>query len=428
MTQERDSVPHDAGRHTVAGKSSVHSASQVELRSDLAQRVRDVATTEIRSSGAGGKQHMLLIGGVVALALLLVGGMYAFVRMSNRTAADDERQRAGEAYGDLPLALEREQRATDESGLSGRTCEDAQRRPIGAMLSSDPITRPVSGFADADLVFELPVLVNDVTRLLAVYQCGRPAEIGSVRSARHDYLFLAEGIDAVVAHWGGSYHALNRISAGEFQTINALVNPHKAYFRKTTLPAPYNGFTTYENLWNALQKLGYRTTAAFEGYSFKDDPLLGDRPLGGTLSIGWPGAFRVHYEYEQATNRYQRFWGGTRHVDGGSGIPVMPSVVVVMRAANQDAEGPGGYNEVAIEGHGVFELYQDGTMINGTWEKNELNKKDPLRFLDEAGKPIIFTRGQVWVMAVEPEISVTWEPKRGSVPISTQQPGSTPAF
>ncbi len=396
--------------------------ARVELRSDIVRRVLEAAPAGVRQRGLGKKQLMWLAAGTVVLLVLIVSGVYAFMRLSGSSRGVSGEQSGGEgAYGDLPLAADR-QRATDESVLSGRACEEAQRRPIAVMLSSDLITRPVSGFAAADMVWELPVLVNDVTRLLAVYQCGRPAEIGSVRSARHDYLFLAEGADAIMGHWGGSYHALNRIRVGEFETIDALGNPHQAYFRKHDIPAPYNGFTTYENLWNALVKLGYRTTTAFEGYSFKDDPPVSERPAAGVLTVAWPGAFRVHYEYDPATNRYQRFWGGTKQVDGGDGAPVAPSVVVLMRAANQDAEGPGGYNELAIEGAGALEAYQDGTVTKGTWRKSELDKKDPVHFLDERGNPFVFTRGQVWVMVVEPHIEVQWEPKLESTPGVTTTP------
>lgn len=371
--------------------------SPVELRSDVAPAGSDAP----QKLWGLAQRQWYIIGGVVAVVLLIIGGVWAF-RGGNSVPA-------GEGLaGILPEANDAERVAT-MGGLSGRACEEPNRRAIGVMLAGDPINRPVSGFAQADMVFELPVLVNDVTRLLAVYQCGRPDDIGSVRSARHDYLFLAEGVDAILGHWGGSYHALNRIAAGEFDTINALTNPFGAYFRKNHLPAPYNGFTTYENLWNALQKLNYRTTAEFKGYEFKDDVPADARPAGGTVSIGWPGAFRVHYEYDPIQNRYQRFWAGTKQVDGGGGAEaVAPSVVAIMRAANTLAEGPGGYNDVAIEGSGLLTVYQDGQVIPGTWSKDEVHKNDPIDFLDEAGQPIVFTRGQVWVMAVEPDVSVTW--------------------
>jgi len=377
-------------------------AGRVQLRSEATEQVVE----GIRDGWK--KWKWVLVGiGVVGVSLAVVVVVMILVLPSRKVEVDNGE---GSIFGKLPEVIDEVRISGRESGLSGRNCDEADRRPVGVMLASDMITRPVSGFAAADLVFELPVLVSDVTRLLAVYQCGRPEDIGSVRSARHDYLFLAEGVDAIVGHWGGSYHALNRISAGEFLTINALTNPFGAYFRKNTLPAPYNGFTSYDNLWNALVKLEYRTKTEFKGYEFKDDVEVGDRPVGGTLSIGWPGSFRVHYEYSQETNKYERYWGGVKQLDGGPGKEeVAPSVVVIMRATNQFADGPGGYNDMGIEGDGALEVYQDGQVIKGTWQKNELYKTDPIKFLDEQGKEITFTRGQVWIMAVEPGIAVTWE-------------------
>lgn len=356
---------------------------------------------------------MWLVVGAVLAALVIAGGMYAMKGFLFTGELGE-----GDRFGSLPSANDKPEEVaqlpSQQSGLSGRTCAEPRRRTIGVMLAGDPINRPVSGFAKADMVWELPVLVGGVTRLLAAYQCGQPADIGSVRSARHDYLFLADGIDAIVGHWGGSYHALNRIAAGEFQTLNALTNPHNAYFRKNNFPAPYNGFTTYERLWNALQKLGYRTTTNFPGYEFKDDAAPNERGPAGRLTIAWPGQFRVHYEYDPATNRYPRFWAGVKQLDGEDSAPVAPSSVAIMRASNEFAEGPGGYNDVGIEGQGPLEIYQDGKVIKGTWKKNELDKKDPVHFLNEQGHPIIFVRGQIWVMAVEPSKSVTWEAKTPS--------------
>ncbi len=356
---------------------------------------------------------MYVVGGIVVLVAVIVavGAKAGWFSRNNQQAGTDQKG----IFGQLPLGnnAEQEPAAVNNSfsGLSGMPCGHPNRRPIGVMLAGDPINRPLSGAAHADLMFELPALTNGVTRLNGVFQCQEPTEIGSVRSTRHDYLFLLEGVDGIMAHWGGSYHALNRIAAGEFQTINALQNPYNAFFRKTTLPAPYNGFTSYDRLWNALQKLGYRQETKFPGYQFKDDAPTAERPAGGTLAIAWPGAFRVSYEYDPATNRYVRYWAGAKQTDPVSKQVVAPSSVIIMRATNRLAEGEGGYNEMGIEGKGAAEIYQDGKMIKGTWTKNELDKKDPVHFMNENGDPIVFTRGQLWIMAVEPDKSVTWQAK-----------------
>lgn len=315
--------------------------------------------------------------------------------------------------------------------IAGLPCGEAyKRRPIAVMLGSDPIARPISGFAAADLVFEVPVLVNNVTRQMAVYQCGQPAEIGGVRSARHDYLFLAKGLDAVIAHWGGSYHTLNRIrferarnGGPVYESIDALRNPGKAYYRVSRLPSPYNGYTTYDRLWEALKGLGYRTYSVFEGYAHEPDAPPSRRG-SGTLDIGWPGAMRVRYVYHPETNAYERFWGGKRHLDGVGGTPVSPKVLVVMHAEQRFAQGPGGYNDVDVEGSGPIEVYQNGQVIPGTWSKPEQHKQDPLDFRNTQGAPMRFVPGQIWIHVVDSKSAVTWTP--GGTPPPEPDAGETP--
>lgn len=358
----------------------------------------------------------ITIAGVFIVLLAILMSLYMWLAPNNSI----RRYVSESIFGQLPVSGDKSAEqgpsatpviARDTSGLSGVACEHPNRRPVGVMMAGDTINRPMSGFSKADMVFELPVLASNVTRLTGVYQCGEPTDIGSVRSVRHDYLFLLEGIDGIMGHWGGSYHALNRIAAGEFQSISALANPHNAFFRKNNLPAPYNGFTSYDRLWNALEKLGYRTTTTFKGYDFKDDIAPAERIAGGKLSVMWPGAFQVSYEYNKETNRYERYWAGVKQIDAEDKQTVAPSTIAIMRAGNTLADGEGGYNDVAIEGKGELAVYQDGKVINGTWTKNELEKKDPIHFLNDKGEPIVFTRGQVWIMAVDPTITVTWEPK-----------------
>lgn len=326
------------------------------------------------------------------------------------------------ALGRLPEAGERLEppspRAETETRgfLTGLPCGEAyKRRPIAVMIGSDPRARPLSGFAGADLVLEMPVLTNNVTRLMAVYQCGHPPEIGGVRSARHDYLFLAKGLDAVLAHWGGSYHALNRIrgerrgGASVYETIDAMIRTASgAYYRVSKLPAPYNGYTTYDRLWTALRSNGYRTYTRF-AYPHRPELPLEQRG-SGTLDVGWPGALRVRYVYRPEMNGYERFWGGTRHLDGVGDAPVNPRALIVMHTEQRFAQGPGGYNDVDVEGSGKVELYQNGQVLEGVWEKSAVHKQDPLIFRTALGQPMEFIPGQVWIHVVDGRTPVVWTP------------------
>src|SRR3954464_8538388 len=50
------------------------------------------------------------------------------------------------------------------SALTGTPCSDPTRRPVAVMLTSDPEARPLSGLEQADMVFEMPVTPNGITR------------------------------------------------------------------------------------------------------------------------------------------------------------------------------------------------------------------------------------------------------------------------
>src|SRR3989338_11029900 len=107
------------------------------------------------------------------------------------------------------------------SSIAGLNCDTAQRRPMAVMMASDPEARPLSGIGAADLVVEMPVTPNGVTRFMAVYQCQTPKEIGSIRSAREDFIPLAAGFNNIYAHWGGEHSALDHLN----KHITANFNP-----------------------------------------------------------------------------------------------------------------------------------------------------------------------------------------------------------
>jgi len=292
------------------------------------------------------------------------------------------------------------------SFITGLKCENYNRRPIAVMLANDPVTRPLSGISFADLVIEMPVITNSITRLMAVYVCESPKEIGSVRSARHDYIPLAMGLDAIFAHWGGSHFALDKLNAGIMDNINALKNPYNAYWQDWSKPMPHNGFTSYSRLFNAAQKLGYRLVNKFEGYPHLENP----KPKIETkarLFIGYVGNYEVYYEYDPETNSYKRWRAGIPEIDKLNNKQIEVQNVVVMRAASRMIQPPD-YNDVDVEGMGTAIVYRNGEEVKGTWKKQGKYQPTKLYFFDNKGKEIKFVPGKIWIEIVEPYTEVNW--------------------
>lgn len=297
-----------------------------------------------------------------------------------------------------------EQLQQDKSPLNGLACANAKRRPIAVMLGGDPESRPLSGISEADLVVEMPVVTSSITRYMAVFGCNDVKEIGNVRSARHDYIPLAMGFDAILAHWGGSHFALDKLNAGVMDNINALYLDGSIFYRKLGKTAPFNGFTSFERLKNYASQKKYNLTANFGGYKFldKEDPGA----MKGRLTIGYPSAFKVEYEYDPETNEYLRFKGGTREMDNNNSRQIAAKDVIVMYASSRQIEGQ--YNDVDVEGEGKVVVYENGEEITGKWSKDKGNMSSKLFFYDASGQEITFVPGQIWIQVVQSDQEVDW--------------------
>jgi hypothetical protein len=280
------------------------------------------------------------------------------------------------------------------------------------MLAGDTVTRPLSGIAEADLVVEMPVITGGINRLMAVYAClpqqGADLEVGSVRSARDDYIPLAAAFDAIYAHWGGSHFALDALNRHVIDNIDALKNPFGAYFRKRGIVAPHNGFTTLVRLMRAAEGLKYRTTMR-EDFSAYPHAAAGEVPssarTSGRMTIGYPGAYRVEWRYDAETRTYRRFRGGTPELDKVTNAQVAVGTVVIMRTEIRQIEGQ--YNDVRVVGEGEATVYRDGVAIAARWQKDPQPLSAPLRFIDEKGEAIPFAPGPLWINIVEKNTPVT---------------------
>lgn len=335
-------------------------------------------------------------GWLFLILLILAFGLIFIWQQASRTVE----------IGNQPANSVSQEDSASCSPLSGLTCQNYQRRPLAVVLAEDPVTRPLAGLSQADLVFEMPVITNSITRMITVYLCQLPSEIGSLRSARHDFIPLTMGLDAILVHWGGSHFALDKLDAGIMDNIDALKNPYNAFYQKQSVPQPHNGFTSMERLLNSAQKLGYRLENQFEGYPHIQDKS--QETSRRILEIGYSYPYNVSYRYEPTSNSYLRYRTNLKEIDENNNQQIAAKNVVVMRVVSKQIEGPD-YNDLDLEGSGQCQVYQNGIVIEGTWQKSETNPASKLKFLDRNSREIPFVPGQIWIEIVEPYQEVTWQ-------------------
>ncbi|NTV55574.1 MAG: DUF3048 domain-containing protein [Candidatus Moranbacteria bacterium] len=338
------------------------------------------------------------------------------------------------------------------SPISGLACDNWNRRPFAFMQPVDKQARPVAGFSQADMVFEMPNPAAGifVTRLMGVYLCNIPNEIGALRSARHDYINIAKGLDAVFVGWGGSAFAVKKLNDGVIDNIDCNGEGGKkapqCCFRKERsglMRVEDTGFAKGESILSCAKEFGYRSENKFVGYPHQAEAADADRPAGGHLRVGYPGMMEAEYDYDKATNSYPRTWGNEPDTDRNNGQRIAPKNIVVVTAENEqimanvdytargvqdpwaglpEAEktGPtnisGRYNNLQLgdpwfdtkEG-GSARFFMNGQEIKGTWKKSKMSADSKLFFYDANGQEIKFVPGQIWVEVVIPEQEVEWK-------------------
>lgn len=335
--------------------------------------------------------------------------------------------------------------AENMSPISGLTCENWNKRAVSVMQPSDLQARPAAGFSEADIVFEMPAYTSSVTRLLGVYTCNIPKEIGAIRSARHDYVALAKGLDAIFIHWGGSHFALDLLSQKIIDNHDCMTGSYcERWPVMGKMRIEDTGHITKEKVMQMVKNFGYREENKFVGYPHQAEAPADQRPGGGHLRVAFAGPYAVEYDYDKNSNTYLRTWGNVPDADRNNSQRIAPKNVAVLFAAseqitntqdylgqglknpwanveeikNTGAESISGrYNNVQIgdpwydaKDSGDAYYYFNGKEIKGTWKKDRSKLESKLFFYDESGKEIMFVPGQVWVEILEPGQALKWEP------------------
>ncbi|HLN19011.1 MAG TPA: DUF3048 domain-containing protein [Patescibacteria group bacterium] len=359
----------------------------------------------------------------VLVVIVVAGGGYYFYS-SSKSKSGKQIETGGKTSQEAGVPLN----SGNVSPISGLACPDWNRRAVAVMQPADVAARPAAGFSDADMVVEMPVITASITRLMGVYVCGNPDDVGSMRSARHDFLSVAAGLDAIFVHWGRSNIEKFKevLNSKQFDDINCnddAGNPGLApgyCYRKEatgTMRGVDTGYAKFSKLIEGAQHYGFRMTNNFSGYPHQEEAVMDQRPSGGHLRVAFAGPFAAEYDYDKASNSYKRIWGNVADSDRNNGKPLTPkNVVVLMATSDQLVEGEQ-YNNVQLgdpwfdtNDSGDAYYYFNGQEIKGTWKKDKSKATSKLMMLDASGQEVKFVPGQIWLEVLEPGQTLRWTP------------------
>lgn len=366
---------------------------------------------------------------IIALIVIIVigGGAYYFSKSKNKAETNKKINVGKQTESTGPA------NTGEVSPISGLACENWNRRPIAAMQPSDVSARPAAGFSDADMVFEMPVITASITRLMGVYICGNPDDVGSMRSARHDFVPLAAGLDAIFVHWGRSDiekfkellngHVVDNINCND-DAGNPGLSKGFCYRKEAsgTMRGVDTGYAKFAKLIEGAQFYKYRMTSNFQGYPHQSEVSADQRGENGRLRVAFAGPFEVEYNYEKENNYYKRIWGNVVDTDRNNGKNITPKNVVVLIAQSAQLVEGEQYNNVQLgdpwfdtSDSGKAYYFMNGQKIEGTWKKDKSKAESKLYFYDGNGQEVQFVPGQIWVEVLEPGQTLQWKEEKMNV-------------
>lgn len=292
------------------------------------------------------------------------------------------------------------------SPLTGQKVEYeaiTKQQVTALMIGNSTAARPQSGLKDSGVVFEA-IAEGGITRFLVLYQEQKPELVGPIRSVRIYYVDWFAPFDASIGHVGGSALALAEVRNGSYKDIDQFFNGGY-YWRSTDRYAPHNVYTSFTKLDSLNSQKGF-TQSSFKSFSRKDSEAAPVTTVSN-IDVTMSGAlYNSSYTYDKNSNSYLRFQAGQPHQDREKG-QISPRVVIVMKAAMSSVMEDGYRESYATTGSGKAYIFQDGGVIEGSWNKK--SRKEQLYFTDSEGKEISLARGQTFISVVpEGTGGVSW--------------------
>lgn len=284
------------------------------------------------------------------------------------------------------------------TGLPGYSADLLNSRPVMIMVNNHSSCRPQWGLTTPDIIFET-VTEGGITRMLWMYSdvSRIPEKVGSVRSARHYYIQLAQGYDAIFVHWGGSTYAYEAIDSGVIDDIDGMTDG--AYFARDTsrgVSLEHTGYTTGSKITQAIADMGFRTEIKSDyksPFSFNEQALTLSSGTCQTLSLSFSTDFSYTYRYNATDSLYYSYLNDTAFVDSDGVQQSFTNVIVIYAPMSSLNDSKGRITLDFTGGKGIY--VSDGTYENITWKKG--SDTSLLRFYAADGSELKLNPGRSYI-------------------------------
>jgi len=294
----------------------------------------------------------------------------------------------------------KEEEKEPEKKLSIVNLED-KRRPYAVMINNHHAAWPQAGLSDAYLIYEIMV-EGGITRMLALFTQDKDVEkIGSIRSARHNYLDYAMENDAIYVHFGWSYVAEEHIPKLGINHIDGNTFASKYFYRDKNLnrSTEHTVFTTSDSIKEAIENYKYRNERNKDyllNYTtdIVDLSKYENSQVASRVSVKYSYYQTSSYEYNEEEQVYYRTMGNTKHTDLVTGEQYKFKNIIVYSVQYNSYEGSI-LQDLQNIGTGEGYYITNGYAIPIIWEKTKREGETIYKYQD--GSEIDVSDGNTFI-------------------------------
>jgi len=302
------------------------------------------------------------------------------------------------------------------------TVNDISRnRPVAVSVSNQRSALPTNatnGISQADIVYEVPVEAGG-TRMVALYQdFSGVGVVGSIRSARHYTVEIAEAYDAMFIHAGGSPLGFREIENRNISNFDEVTNRRAQIFRRDrnriqghTVQNYHSVTTSGSSFMQWLPTFGLRTThdSTFrQALFFTDNPIqAGSR--AHNVNVRFSTGKSSTFTYNEMQNIYYMSQFGSQFTDANNGSPVTFTNLLILKTPVTDLEGYGagaGRQDMNTVGSGTGYFVSGGRYTRINWFRAD--KSSQFVYTFENGNVIELGRGKTYIGIIPTDMSASF--------------------
>ncbi|HPF82963.1 MAG TPA: DUF3048 domain-containing protein [Bacilli bacterium] len=289
----------------------------------------------------------------------------------------------------------------------------SKSRPYAVVINNYPSAVKVqTGLSDAYLVYEMPV-EGGMSRSLAFYKDKNTTKIGTIRSARHNFLDYVMENDAIFAHFGWSIYAQEQIPQLGINNIDGNSSDPKPFWRENPekLATEHTAYGSLIKIQERAKEKGYRLTSddkTLLNYKAKEVDL--SKEIGvmtaNNVTIPYSGSYKVKFTYSPTEKKYYRYVNGKAHTDYFTKAHYSAKNIIVTLIGVGYAPN-GYYLDLKNVGTGNGYYITDGKAVPITWTKSSRSAKTVYKYKN--GSEINVNDGNTYIMLQSSSLSTTIE-------------------